>query len=220
MTLGLSFNNLKYLDIALTHSSYSNEHVKTLHNERLEFLGDAVLDLIVSDYLFHDAKLDEGKLTKFRSHFVREESLARHAKKLHLENLLRLGRGMKNDVGQAMLADTFEALIGAIYKDSGLENARKFVLGEMAKEMDEVFQSGVEENYKSKLQEELQKNGEANILYKVLEQTGPMHAPFFKVQVSINEEIFATGEGSTKRGAEQDAAKNILQKIRITDLEN
>lgn len=210
--LGLQFNNIDYLNEALTHSSYTNEHNHCLCNERLEFLGDAVLDVIVSDYLFHDKKLDEGKLTKYRSHFVREASLVKYARALHLGDVLRLGRGMQNDVGIAMLADTFEALVAAIYKDGGMESASKFVLSLMAKDMDEAFNVGVEENYKSCLQEKLQENGEVNINYELMERTGPAHAPIFKVQVSVDGKVLGEGTGTTIRGAEQEAAKNALEK--------
>lgn len=216
--LGLQFNNLEYLDVALTHSSYTNEHPNCLCNERLEFLGDAVLDVIVSDYLFHDKKLDEGKLTKYRAHFVKEGSLAKYACCLHLGEVLHLSRGMQNDVGTAMLADTFEALVAAIYKDRGMETARQFVLSLMSKDMDRAFSVGVAENYKSILQEKLQEKGEVNISYELLERIGPDHAPLFKVQVSADGNVLGSGTGTTMRGAEQEAAKDALIKNKIRPL--
>lgn len=208
--LGLQFNDLHWLDVALTHPSFANEKKHCQHNQRLEFLGDAVLDVVVSDFLFHNEELDEGKLTKIRSNFVDEKSLAQYAQKLHLGDVLLLGNGAEKDkdrVRPAVLADTFEAVVGAIYKDRGLMAAKDFVLRHMQDDLDKASaRKIVNENYKTMLQEQVQSMGPATIEYKVVDRSGPAHNPLFTVAVSVNGKEEGRGQGHSRRVADQAAA--------------
>ena len=208
--LGLQFNNPELLQIALTHPSFGHEK-KQKHNQRLEFLGDAVLDVVISDYLFHMDDLDEGQLTKIRANFVQEKSLAYYAKKIGIGEVLLLGRGAEKDKDRlrpAVLADALEALIGAIYKDRGLMAVKDFVIRQMGSELDKALQNHeVKENYKTLLQEDIQKTQMLNVLYKVIGRRGPQHQPIFTVAVYIDGKESGTGEGKSRREAEQAAAK-------------
>lgn len=214
--LGLQFNDITWLDTALTHPSFANEKSYIKHNQRLEFLGDAVLDVVVSDFLFHNEELDEGKLTKIRSNFVDEKSLAQYAQKLHLGDVLLLGNGAEKDrdrVRPAVLADTFEAVIGAIYKDRGLMAVKDFVLRQMQADLDQAStQKIVNENYKTMLQEHIQSVAPATIEYKVVDRTGPAHNPLFTVVVSVNGKEEGRGQGHSRRVADQEAAKMAYDK--------
>lgn len=214
--LGLQFNDITWLDTALTHPSFANEKSHIRHNQRLEFLGDAVLDVVVSDFLFHNEELDEGKLTKIRSNFVDEKSLAQYAQKLHLGDVLLLGNGAEKDrdrVRPAVLADTFEAVIGAIYKDRGLMAVKDFVLRQMQVDLDQAStQKIVNENYKTMLQEHIQSVAPATIEYKVVDRTGPAHNPLFTVVVSVNGKEEGRGQGHSRRVADQEAAKMAYDK--------
>ena len=214
--LGLQFNDLIWLDVALTHPSYTNEQKNSKHNQRLEFLGDAVLDVVVSDFLFHNEDLDEGKLTKMRSNFVDEKSLARYAMKLHLGEGLLLGHGAEKDRDQvrpAVLADTFEAVVGAIYKDRGLMAAKDFVLRQMQADLDQASTKKiVNENFKTMLQEDIQRVAPAIIEYKILASEGPAHKPIFTVAVYVDGEEEGRGRGPSRRLAEQAAAQVAYNK--------
>ena len=208
--LGLQFKNIELLQIALTHPSFGHEK-KIKHNQRLEFLGDAVLDVVISDYLFHMDDLDEGQLTKIRANFVQEKSLAFYAKKIGLGKMLLLGRGAEKDNDRfrpAVLADTLEAMIGAIYKDRGLMAVKDFVIRQMGEALDRAMNNHeVRENYKTLLQEEIQKTQMLNVLYKVIARRGLQHQPIFTVAVYIDGKECGTGEGKSRREAEQAAAK-------------
>lgn len=212
-SLGLQFKDIGLLDVAFTHPSCANEHKGIRHNQRLEFLGDAVLDVVVSDYLFHNPDLDEGMLTKIRANFVEEKSLAHYAAVLGLGNYLLVGRGSEKEGDRsrpAVLADTFEAVVGAIYKDRGLMAAKDFVLRIMQEELEQASRKKPQENYKSLLQEELQKNGSIDIKYVLVDQQGPCHEPIFTVEVSVRGKNIARGSGKSKRLAEQQAAERAF----------
>lgn len=220
-TLGLAFNNIHLLHQALTHTSYANEckHQHVGHNERLEFLGDAVLDLIVSEYLFRSFPfLSEGELTKARANTVCEQTLAKRALELGLGEYLLLGKGENLSGGRkriSILADAFEAIIGAIYIDSNYQNTSEFILRQLSQPLLLVEKGDYVKDYKTLLQESVQKHGDTALLYKVIEESGPDHDKLFKVMVSINDEELGLGEGKSKKEAEQHAAKQALVKMSI-----
>ena len=213
-TIGYKFHNLVFLEVALTHSSYANEVKHQLkYNERQEFLGDAVLSIIVSDYLFNNYPVPEGELTKLRAAIVCEKSLDVMANKIHLGEYLRLGRGEEMTGGRtrpSIIADAFEALIAAIYLDSGIESARTFVLPfvtEMLEHEDSLFFK----DYKTILQEIIQQNPEEKLVYKLVGEKGPDHDKRFVVDVMLNSNVIGKGEGRSKKNAEQMAAKEALE---------
>ena len=213
-TIGYKFHNPVFLEVALTHSSYANEVKHQLkYNERQEFLGDAVLSIIVSDYLFNNYTVPEGELTKLRAAIVCEKSLDVMANKIHLGEYLRLGRGEEMTGGRtrpSIIADAFEALIAAIYLDSGIESARTFVLPfvtEMLEHEDSLFFK----DYKTILQEIIQQNPEEKLVYKLVGEKGPDHDKRFVVDVMLNSNVIGKGEGRSKKNAEQMAAKEALE---------
>lgn len=213
-TIGYKFHNLVFLEVALTHSSYANEVKHQLkYNERQEFLGDAVLSIIVSDYLFNNYTVPEGELTKLRAAIVCEKSLDVMANKIHLGEYLRLGRGEEMTGGRtrpSIIADAFEALIAAIYLDSGIESARAFVLP-FVTEMLEHEDSLSFKDYKTILQEIIQQNPEEKLVYKLVGEKGPDHDKRFVVDVMLNSNVIGKGEGRSKKNAEQMAAKEALE---------
>ena len=213
-TIGYKFHNPVFLEVALTHSSYANEVKHQLkYNERQEFLGDAILSIIVSDYLFNNYTVPEGELTKLRAAIVCEKSLDVMANKIHLGEYLRLGRGEEMTGGRtrpSIIADAFEALIAAIYLDSGIESARTFVLPfvtEMLEHEDSLFFK----DYKTILQEIIQQNPEEKLVYKLVGEKGPDHDKRFVVDVMLNSNVIGKGEGRSKKNAEQMAAKEALE---------
>ncbi len=212
--MGYVFQNKKYLDIALTHSSYANEMKKNLSsNERQEFLGDSVLSIIVSDYLFHTFHLAEGELTKLRAAMVCEQSLFEFAEQLHLGDYLKLGRGEEMMGGRtrpSILADAFEALLAAIYLDGGLEPARKFVLRFIVDLLENKNRFAFND-YKTMLQEIVQKNPEEKLSYVLVEESGPDHDKRFVVEVHLNSNVIGRGTGASKKSAEQAAAQEALR---------
>ncbi len=213
------FKDIKLLQNALTHSSYANEtHKPEMSNERLEFLGDAVLSIIVSDYLFdHFRHIPEGELTRLRAASVCERSLCEFAKKLGLGQHLFLSRGEQNTGGRersSILADAFEALIAAIYLDGGIEKARCFVLS-YVKESIEGQQRVAFKDYKTALQEVIQQNPEDRLCYVPAGESGPDHNKTFRVEVTINSNVVGMGEGKSKKDAEQAAAKEALHLMGI-----
>ena len=213
-TIGYKFHNPVFLEVALTHSSYANEVKHQLkYNERQEFLGDAVLSIIVSDYLFNNYTVPEGELTKLRAAIVCEKSLDVMANKIHLGEYLRLGRGEEMTGGRtrpSIIADAFEALIAAIYPDSGIESARAFVLP-FVTEMLEHEDSLSFKDYKTILQEIIQQNPEEKLVYKLVGEKGPDHDKRFVVDVMLNSNVIGKGEGRSKKNAEQMAAKEALE---------
>lgn len=211
--IGYVFSNRKYLDIALTHSSFANEMKKNLSsNERQEFLGDAVLSIIVSDYLFNTFHLAEGDLTKLRAAMVCEKSLFEFSEEIGLGQWLKLGRGEEMMGGRtrpSILADAFEALLAAIYLDGGIEPARKFVLGFVVDTLENKNEFAFND-YKTMLQEITQKNPEEKLTYVLVEESGPDHNKKFVVEVHLNSNVIGKGAGGSKKSAEQAAAKEAL----------
>lgn len=211
------FENKDYILEALTHSSYSNENKKFEFNERLEFLGDSVLSIVVSDYLFkEETDLPEGELTKLRANIVCEESLSEVANDISLGEYMLLGKGEEATGGRqriSILADAFEAVIAAIYLDGGIENARIFILKYMEEIIDNSRKGNIFRDYKTHLQEVLQGKGESNIWYKLIQEKGPDHNKRFVMQVGLNESVLGTGEGKSKKEAEQLAAKLALKTL-------
>jgi ribonuclease-3 len=212
--IGYQFKNGKYLRRALTHSSYSNEsREKPECNERLEFLGDAVLSLVVSNYIYHRFHLNEGDLTKIRASIVCEKSLFRFAGEIGLGEELYLGRGEEQMGGRtrpSIVSDAFEALIAAIFLDGGLEPASRFILRFVREELDTGERSAFVD-YKTMLQEIVQKNPEEKVSYVLVEENGPDHDKHFVVEVRLNSNVIGRGEFRSKKGAEQLAAKEALE---------
>ncbi|HBI64182.1 MAG TPA: ribonuclease III [Clostridiales bacterium] len=210
------FRDTGLLTTAMTHSSYANEHREQhiQNNERLEFLGDSILGLVSADYVFHRCpNVPEGQLTKLRAAVVCEQTLYEVAKELGLDRLLLLGKGEENGGGRkrpSILADSVEALIGAIYLDGGLEAARAFILSFLPAKVDLAEQGGAFRDYKTALQEIVQKNRQETLTYQLTGESGPDHDKRFTVQVLLNRNIFAEGTGRSKKEAEQMAAKAAL----------
>ncbi len=215
---GYRFADASLLETALTHSSYTNECRKETPlacNERLEFLGDAVLQIIVSDYLFsHFETSAEGYLTKFRQHLVCEETLARLAKEIHLGEFLILGKGEEQNKGRlrdSLLANAFEAVLAAIYLDDGhsMDFLRVFLLGLMKKEL-AACERNRKGDYKTRLQQLVQQDGHEHLHYEVISESGPDHDKVFEVSAMLNSNPIGRGRGHSKREAEQEAAKEAL----------
>ena len=214
--INYEFKNKEYILEALTHSSYSNENKNYPFNERLEFLGDSVLSIVISDYLFKkETKLPEGELTKIRANIVCEESLSEVSKNIHLGKYMLLGKGEEATGGReriSILADALEAVIAAIYLDGGIKCAREFILTNMEKIINDSIKGKIFRDYKTCLQEVLQSNGENNIWYKLIEEKGPDHNKRVVMEVGINDTVLGVGEGKSKKDAEQVAAKCALDK--------
>ena len=212
--IGYTFKNPELLEIALTHTSYANESkVATTHNERLEFLGDSVLQIVSADYLFHAyADRPEGDLTRIRSSLVSEGALFQFAQEINLGEYLRLGRGEERCGGRtrpSVVSDAFEAVIAALYLDGGMEVARKFILPFITEG------KHAEADYKTRLQEIVQQNPEEKLSYVVEQETGPDHNKQFTVCVWRNGELLAEGRGRSKKAAEQCAAKEALKLLGV-----
>ena len=209
-----TFKNKKLLHEALSHSSYANEGKRTRSNERLEFLGDSVLSIIVAKHLFtHYTHLPEGELTKLRASLVCEKSLHEFACDFGLGEFLLLGKGEELTGGRqrpSIIADAFEALLAAIYLDGGMEQARKFVLQFIPEHLNPKQAKGLND-YKTTLQEIIQQNKEEKIEYVPIEETGPDHDKTFVVEVHLNSNVIGTGRGKSKKQAEQFAAKEALE---------
>ena len=214
---GLVFSDKQLLETAFTHTSYANEHrlLKISHNERLEFLGDAVLQLLISEYLYKKyPKKPEGDLSKLRSTIVREESLAGFSRDCQFDQFIKLGRGEEKSGGRnrdTILGDLFEAFLGALLLDKDVEAVRTFLYQIMIPKVETGdFEQVID--YKTKLQELLQVNGDVEILYQVVSETGPAHAKEFAVSVSVDGRVVGDGKGRSKKLAEQEAAKNAYEK--------
>ena len=216
-TISYRFKNKDLVRLALTHSSYANEHnySRLDNNERLEFLGDAVLEVSVSDYLYKNYKdINEGELTKMRASMVCEQTLFLCAKDIGLQNYILLGKGEEATGGRtrpSIVSDAMEALIGAIYLDSSIENARQFVDNYVLNDIDnkKLFYDS-----KTILQEIAQGEHLGAISYELVEEVGPDHNKIFKVIVKIDEKVMADGEGRTKKAAEQEAAYKAILKYK------
>ncbi|MDQ5982763.1 MAG: ribonuclease [Patescibacteria group bacterium] len=213
--LGFEFENIDYLITALTHRSYVNEHRKSVseHNERLEFLGDAVLELAVTDYLFKNFSEPEGILTSWRSSLVRTESIGEAGDILGYESLLRMSRGEKNGSSRArqqILANSFEAVIGAIYLERGYADAEAFITKHILSKLDSILESGSWRDPKSHLQEVSQRVDGQTPVYKVLSEEGPDHDKIFMLGVYVGDKLMGKGSGSSKQNAQQEAARAAL----------
>ncbi|GKS65032.1 ribonuclease 3 [Nitrospira sp.] len=216
------FVNAAFLNEALTHKSYVNEQRASgqNHNERLEFLGDAVLFLIISDYLASRyTELSEGALSQLKAKLVSEAPLAKAARRLDLGSRLKLGRGEELSKGRekpSLLADGLEAVIAAVYLDGGLEESRNFtihVLGEELRQIDESQMKPGGGDYKTRFQEWCQKHHDVLPQYVIARETGPDHQKLFEVEVFLNDAIYGLGQGYSKKEAEQQAAQRALERV-------
>jgi ribonuclease-3 len=218
--LGVNFTNIDLLITSLTHRSYLNEHKKTAteHNERLEFLGDAVLELVVTEYLYSNYSEPEGILTNWRSSLVRTESISAAASRLECMDLIRMSRGEKRGSERAkmvILANAFEAVIGAIYLDQGYMAAEKFITDNILSTFKEILETGAWMDPKSLLQEKAQSTLSHTPSYKVLSESGPDHDKVFTVGVYLGEELYGQGEGTSKQLGQQAAAVSALKKMNV-----
>ncbi len=215
--INYTFKNKELLREALTHSSYANEHKKQhiKYNERLEFLGDAVLSISVSDYIFKNCpELPEGDLTKLRASLVCEKSLFIFAKQINLGNYIFLSNGERRGGGAerpSIVSDAFEAVIAAIYLDGGMEEARKFVLSFVVPEIKNHTAGKAFKDYKTKLQEIIQRNPGEKLNYVLADESGPDHNKHFVVNVYLNSNVIGKGGGRSKKDAEQQAAREALE---------
>ena len=220
MTKVPKIKDKQLLEEALTHRSFLNETSEKIpSNERLEFLGDSILSFVVSDYLFSKyPDFNEGKLTNLRSLLVNTKMLAILAKECDLGSKLRLSKGEEESGGrnnQSLLADTFEAYLGALFMDQGLEVVKKFIYDIVIPEADKFIKNNMLKDPKSRLQELVQSKKQGQLQYRVLAEEGPAHARQFTVGVFVNDEILGQGNGRSKQLAEEEAAKKALSKVSI-----
>lgn len=220
--LKTEFSNINLLITAFTHRSYVNEHRKTVkeHNERLEFLGDAVLELVVTSYLYNNYKDPEGVLTNWRSALVRTESISSAATRYNFEPLLRLSRGEKRGTDRAraqILANCYEAVIGALYLDKGYEASAEFINESLISTFEDILKTGSWMDPKSHFQEAAQSIDGATPVYKVLSEEGPDHDKTFTVGVFVNGELRGQGVGPSKQAGQQKAAEAALQNYNKND---
>ncbi len=215
--IGYKFKDINLLKKALTHTSYANEH-HIESNEKFEFLGDSILEFISSKYIYNNYSfLKEGEMTKVRADVVCEKSLYKVALEHNFSDFLYLGKSqiMNGETKRpAILADSVEAVIAAIYFDSGIENAEKFIVENLKDSIKVASQNVGMKDYKTVLQEKLQIHGDVNIKYVILEEKGPDHDKTFVAQVSCNGKKLATGSGKNKKSAEMDAAHKALLKLK------
>ena len=215
--LKFSFKNKDLLTQAFCHRSYLNENpeFKLEHNERLEFLGDAVLELVVTEYLFQSyPEKAEGELTSWRASLVNSETLSMIAGSLGFNDFLLLSKGEKKTLGKArkyILADTFEALIGALFLDLGYEACRDLIEKNVINELPRIIEAGLFKDAKSHFQEEAQERIKITPIYRVLSEWGPDHAKYFTVGVFLEKNLVAKGKGYSKQEAEEEAAKKALE---------
>jgi ribonuclease III len=216
--LDVKFNNPELLQQAVTHRSYLNEHrsYKLEHNERLEFLGDAVLELVVTEYLYKNFKNPEGELTNWRAALVNGEMLAKISKKLGVEEFLMMSRGEAKDTGRArqyLLANAFEAIVGAIYLDQkdGYGESKKFIEKNVIVELSEIIEKKLYQDPKSRFQEEAQDKAGVTPSYRVMSESGPDHDKKFAVGAYLGDEMIAQGEGQSKQEAQRNAAEKALE---------
>jgi ribonuclease-3 len=214
--LGFEFNDIQLLITALTHRSYMNEHKKTVkeHNERLEFLGDAVLEMATSDFLYRNYMQAEGIMTSWRAALVRTESIAAAGERLGYESLIRLSKGERQGLERAhqvIMADCFEAVVGAVYLDQGYRAAEKVIYDNILVMMDEIIENESWRDAKSHLQELAQRNEGVTPVYRVLKEEGPDHDKRFTVGVYVMNKLKGTGSGSSKQTAQVEAAAEALK---------
>ena len=205
----IKVNDYKLYETALTHSSYSNEHPSYENYERLEFLGDSVLQLITSEYFYKNTKYPEGKMSKVRASFVCEAALAEYSKKIGIDKMIKVGHGQLKNVNDTIIADCFESVLGAIYLDQGFNVAKDYVLKIIVPyiESDYHFLG----DYKSLLQEMVQTD-KKSLEYRLISETGPSHDKTFVVEVVIDDIVYGVGRGKSKKQAEQEAAMDAYQK--------
>ena len=216
-SIGYTFKNKELLKKALTHTSYAYE--KQLEsNEKLEFLGDSILEYISSKYIYNNySNLKEGEMTKVRAEVVCENSLYNVAKSHNFSDFILIGKSEANTGGNqkpAILADSIEATIAAIYFDGGLEEAEKFIINNLKNAIEKSTKNVGMKDFKTVLQEKLQENGDVKIKYTVIKETGPDHNKTFTVKVEVNGKELAIGEGKTKKHAEMSAAKKALERLK------
>lgn len=214
--LGVKFKNIDLLQQAVTHRSYLNENrsYKLDHNERLEFLGDAVLELAITEHLYNNYPNPEGELTAWRSALVNGDNLAKIAGKMDVEKYLQMSRGEAKDTGRArqyLLANALEAIIGAIYLDQGYDTAKKFVIDNIGTDLSEVIENGSYLDPKSLFQEKAQEIEKVTPSYRVLKEWGPDHDRHFVIGAYLNEKLVAEGEGNSKQEAQREAARKGLE---------
>lgn len=220
--LNLPFNNYFLLSRALTHRSYLNENKDAIEdNERLEFLGDAILDFMVAEWLYnHYPEKPEGDLTRLRAALVHTDQLASFAKTIDLGLALRLGRGEIQAGGReriTLLCDAFEALIGALYLEGGIPAVNQLMIPLLQNVVDEIFQNHLDDDTKSRLQEWAQGNGFSSPKYVLIAEKGPDHAKSFEMEVQIGQKAYGRGFGSSKQTAEKAAAKEALLSLKILE---
>ena len=212
--IGYTFKDNELLKKALTHTSYAYER-KTISNEKLEFLGDSILEFLSSIYIYQNyPKLKEGEMTKVRAQVVCEASLYKVAKSHNFSDFLRLGKSERvahKQVKPAIMADSVEAVIAAMYLDGGLEPVNKFIIENLKEEIKFASKNVGQKDYKTVLQEILQKHGDVKIEYKIIKEFGPDHDKTFDAEVIYNGNILAKGEGKSKKNAEMDAAKHAIE---------
>ena len=210
------FKNKALLKNALTHTSYAYEH-EIESNEKLEFLGDSILEFISSKYIYNNySNLKEGEMTKVRAEVVCEQSLYEVAKRHHFSDFLYLGKSeylSHGNMKPAILADSVEAVIAAIYFDGGLKEAEKFIIANLKDKIEKSTKNVGMKDHKTVLQEKLQENGSVDIKYEVVREIGPDHNKTFFVEVSCNGKLLANGKGKTKKQAEMEAAKKALEEM-------
>ena len=207
--LGINIKNKKLLKTALTHSSYSNEHKEANNYERLEFLGDAVLELVISEYFYLNTDYKEGEMTKHRASYVCENALATYAKKIGLDKEILVGVGQKNNVNDTIIADTFEAVIGAIYLDLGFDVAKDYIERIITPYINDNY--NFNHDYKTLLQEFVQTD-KKSLSYELVKESGLAHEKTFEVVVKIDNIVYGRGIGRSKKEAEQNAAFDAYQK--------
>lgn len=220
--LGFEFNDIQLLITALTHRSYVNEHKKSVseHNERLEFLGDAVLELVVTDYLFKNFNETEGILTSWRAALVRTESIGEAGMAIGYEPLVRMSRGEKQGSDRArqqILANAFEAVTGAIYLERGYDDAAAFINKYIISKLDVILKTGSWRDAKSHLQEVSQRTDGQTPQYRVMEEVGPDHDKIFTLGVYVGDKLMGTGSGPSKQVAQQQAAQAALETYATRD---
>ncbi len=218
-SLGIIPNNLKLYDIAFSHSSYANEHKNKTDYERLEFLGDAVLELVMSDYLYRNFEEEEGEMTKWRANFVCENALFEYMTKLDLIKFIKVGHGEIGDIKKAIVADTFEALMGAIYLDHGYDKVKEVALNIITPYIINGNKTSFLNDYKSILQEAVQTD-RRSLVYDLVDESGPPHDKEFTVEVRIDGVIYGRGVGKSKKDACQNAACDALKKLARVENEN
>ena len=214
--LGIKPKNKKLYQTAFSHSSYANEHKDKADYERLEFLGDAIVDLVVADYLYSNKEIDEGEMTKVRSSYVCENALAVYSNDLELSKYIRVGVGEEHSGGKhrkAIIADIFEALMAAIYLDLGYATVRKTILNIIVPYIENP-NINFFSDYKSVLQEYVQTT-QKSLVYELISEEGPAHDRKYTIGVKIDNILYATGVASSKKEAEQEAAKAVLEKLAV-----